>query len=78
MLKELKIYPSLTTTQSVGWDRDDAPLVHVFAQAEPGQPFTPTNGRGGPHWPCKVCIYHGYTKADFHNQISRLTLGVFR
>jgi hypothetical protein len=27
MLKELKIYPSLATTQSVVWERDDAPNV---------------------------------------------------
>jgi hypothetical protein len=47
-------------------------MVHVFAQAKPGEPFQPSNGRGGPHWPCPVCEAHGYTKEDFHREMVEL------
>lgn len=72
-MKQLKVFPSLATTLSVGWRRDDVDgVVHVFGQAEPGQPFALSNGRGGPHWPCPVCVAHGYTPEDFHTQIREL------
>lgn len=70
--KQLKVYGSLVTTNSVGWGRDDMPVIHVFAQAEPGAVFKPSNGRGGPHWPCVVCDEHGYTEDDFHKQMAAL------
>jgi hypothetical protein len=67
---QLQVYGSLTTTLSIGWPREDLPVIHVFVQAEPGKPFWPSNGRGGPHWPCKVCKEHGYTKKDFYEQMA--------
>lgn len=72
MAKQLEIWPSMVSTLSVGWERDDLPLVHVFAQAEPGQAFQPGDGQGGPHWPCVVCVMHGYTRADFERQMTAL------
>ncbi len=69
-MKKLKVYTSMaTSSSSVGWERDDVPMVHVFAQAEPGTVFQPSDGRGGPHWPCKVCDWHGYTAEDFNAQM---------
>jgi len=53
----------------VGWERDDLPVIHVFAKAAPGDMFTASNGHGGPHWPCEICDAHGYSEADFHEQI---------
>ncbi len=71
-MKQLKVFASLGSTHSVGWERDDLPMVHVFGNAEPGARFKPSNGRGGPHWPCPVCQAHGYTEADFHRQLKAL------
>jgi hypothetical protein len=69
--KQLTVLPSLGTTYSVGWLRDDG-LFHQFAQAVPGERFRPVNGNGGPHWPCSVCDAHGYTEADFDRQMKQL------
>jgi hypothetical protein len=64
-MKQLQVYSSLGTTFSVGWERDDLPmLVHVFANAAPGERFDVQK-----HWPCKVCESHGYTEVNFHAQI---------
>jgi hypothetical protein len=74
-MKQLRVYTSLDPKNSVGWMRDDIPggyVVHVFAQALPGAMFQPSDGRGGPHWPCEVCKMHGYTEADFHEQMLEL------
>lgn len=70
--KKLRVYPSLARTLSVGWMRDDLPMVHVFGQAEPGQIFQPSNGHGGSHWPCSVCEEHNYTVMDFDQQMCEL------
>lgn len=71
--KQLEILQSLGTTRSVGWVRDDIPsLFHTFADAERGARFVPSNGRGGPHWPCPVCEAHGFTEWDFHTQMTAL------
>lgn len=67
--KHLKIFPSMAGTFGIGWKRDDAPMMHLFANEAPGALFQPSNGRGGPHWPCPVCEAHGYTKQDFYDQI---------
>jgi len=68
--KQIQVYESMDPkSYSVGWLRDDMPVVHVFAQTSPGQPFQPSNGRGGPHWPCDVCEGHGYTELDFQDQM---------
>lgn len=69
---KLQIYPSLGTTFSVGWMRKDVPMVHVFAQAKSGEKFWPSDGHGGPHWPCIVCDYHGYTENDFHKEMREI------
>ncbi len=71
-MKQIKIYPSMLSTLSVGWLRDDLPMVHVFAQAEPGAAFRTGNGNDYPHWPCAVCEAHGYTEADFGRQMLEL------
>ena len=69
-MKQLKVYRSLATSLSVGWQRDDLPLVHVIAQAEPGEVITPSKGpQGGPHWPCTVCENHGYSEKLFYEQL---------
>lgn len=67
--KQLRIVRSMGHTLGVGWMRDDAPMFHMFANVAPGEKFQPSDGHGGPHWPCKVCIEHGYTDEDFHGQI---------
>lgn len=69
MAKQLRVFPSMAGTYAVGWVRDDVKVVHVFANARSGQRFRPSNGRGGPHWPCEICESHGFTEQDFHNQI---------
>lgn len=72
-MKQAQVFQSLGETVSVGWLRDDVPsVVHVFAQCKPGERFQPSNGAGGPHWPCKVCEAHGYTEDDFHAQMGAL------
>ncbi len=78
-MKVLNVYRSLASSLSVGWERDDISIagaegvtgkvIHVFAQAEPGQPFQANDGHGNPHWPCEVCAAHGYTEAHFHAQV---------
>ena len=70
MTAKLQVFASMGEEFSVGWKRDDAPLIHVFAQAKPGHRFTPGNGRGGLHWPCPVCDAHGFTEGDFYEQIA--------
>lgn len=71
--KQLYVYGSMNPNScSVGWMRDDLPMVHVFAQAAPGAVFQPSDGRGGPHWPCKVCDHYGYTEHDFDEQMTAL------
>jgi hypothetical protein len=73
---KLKVFRSLAPQNSVGWLRSDLPMVHVFAQALPGETFRPSNGpEGGPHWPCIVCEYHGYTQEDFHSDMLELMGG---
>lgn len=67
--KQLEVYASMGGTYGVGWQRDDAPMIHLFANVAPGQRFQPVNSDGGPHWPCDVCRAHGFTEADFHAQI---------
>lgn len=76
-MKQLQIFRSMDPmSQSVGWLRDDpTKMVHVFAQAAPGEPFQPSNGRGGPHWPCSVCESHGYAELDFKQQMLALMYG---
>ncbi len=69
VLKRIRVFSSLDSTNSVGWAREDLPLIHVFAQAKPGEAFQPSNGNGGPHWPCAVCDAHGYTPEMFHAQM---------
>jgi hypothetical protein len=71
-MKQLQIFGSLAAEQSVGWLRDDARLVHVFAQAKPGERVMPSDGCGGEHWPCQVCDHHGYTEEDFWSQLAQL------
>lgn len=63
-MKTLQVYRSLGALLSVGWERDDVPMVHVFAQAAPGSAFKVDR-----HWPCPVCAAHGYTETDFRLQI---------
>lgn len=68
--KQLEFLPSLGGTIGVGWKRDDIPgIFHMFASVLPGERFTARNAEGGPHWPCEVCVAHGYTEADFHKQV---------
>lgn len=62
----LELYRSLGTTLSVGWAREDLPMIHVFFQAEPGQRV---KFELSDHWPCKVCKDHGYTIEDFKAQL---------
>jgi len=50
-------------------------MVHVFAQVEPGAVFQPSDGHGGPHWPCTVCSQHGYTEDDFHKEMTAIMEG---
>lgn len=69
---QLKVFRSLAASYSVGWKREDVPMVHVFAQAEPGAVFQPSDGHGGPHWPCTVCSQHGYTEEDFHKDMTAI------
>lgn len=64
-MKRLEVYRSLGPELSIGWERDDLPLIHVFAQKVPGGAFS-VDG----HWPCQVCEAHGFTERDFHSQIS--------
>lgn len=65
---ELRIFPSLGREYSIGWERRDLEgVVHVFAQAEPGAPFSVEG-----HWPCPVCDAHGYSEADFREQVAPL------
>ncbi len=71
-MKQLKIYASLGKEVSIGWARDDVPMVHCFASVLPGKNFKPSNGRGGPHWPCTVCDAHNYSENDFHTQMQAL------
>jgi hypothetical protein len=69
-MKKLEIFPSMGGTYGVGWMRDDAPMIHLFANAKSGESFRPASGpEGGPHWPCEVCEAHGYSEKDFHAQI---------
>ena len=73
MPKQLEVFRSLGETVSIGWKRDDVPRIHVFGQGKEGEYFQPASGpEGGPHWPCVVCDHHGYTEADFHEQLTRL------
>lgn len=69
MAKKLRIFESMGSALGVGWERDDHPMIHLFALAEPGEVFQPSVLGGGPHWPCEVCDEHGYTEQDFHGQI---------
>jgi hypothetical protein len=70
---KLQVFRSLAAQSSVGWLRSDVPMVHVFAQALPGEAFRPSNGpEGGPHWPCIVCDHHGYTQEDFYVEMLAL------
>jgi hypothetical protein len=66
---QLQVFRSLAPEFTVGWKREDLPMVHGFAQALPGTAFQPSDGHGGPHWPCKVCDYHGYTEEDFYRDM---------
>jgi hypothetical protein len=68
-MKQLKVFRSMGTKLGVGWMRDDVHAIHVFAMAAPGELFQPSDGHGGPHWPCGVCDEHSFTETDFHNQI---------
>lgn len=72
-MKQIKVFGSLTDVLSVGWMRDDIRMVHVFGQARAGEPFQPSNGQGGPHWPCAVCEHHEYTREDFIRQMTALS-----
>lgn len=73
MKKTLEVIPNLEGDLAVGWMRDDMSHVfHAFAMAAPGAAFQPSNGHGGPHWPCPVCDAHGYTEADFDEQMNKL------
>ena len=67
--KQLKVFRSMGAQFGVGWTRDDLPMIHVFAMAASGERFRPSNGDDGPHWPCTVCDDHGFTEADFRDQI---------
>jgi hypothetical protein len=70
MPKKLSVFRSIGKALGVGWERDDIPMLHVFAIAEPGESFQPSGGPDrGPHWPCEVCEEHGYTEEDFHAQV---------
>ena len=68
-MKQLSVFRSMGPKFGVGWKRDDAPLLHIFAMAASGEVFQPSDGHGGPHWPCEVCDHHGFTEKDFHEQI---------
>jgi len=64
-MKTLRVYRSLGEELSVGWERDDLPmLIHIFASVRPGAAFS-VDG----HWPCEVCKKHNYTEQDFRAQI---------
>lgn len=67
--KQLELYHSFGGTIGVGWLRDDMKVIHMFANERPGEIFQPSDGNGGPHWPCGVCDEHGYTEKDFRDQI---------
>jgi hypothetical protein len=70
MTKKLQVFTSIVGTYTVGWERDDLPLIHMFFEGvAPGEPFRPSDDAGGPHWPCMVCDTHGFTEQDFHDQI---------
>lgn len=69
MTKRLQVFPSLGNTFAVGWLRDDVPMIHTFANVAPGTRFQPSDGKGGPHWPCSVCKAHEFTEQDFVDQI---------
>lgn len=72
-VKKLAAYPSLAGTVAYGWMRDDlVHVLHIFLNALPGDQVQPSNGRGGPHWPCPVCTSHGYTEADFWAQAGEI------
>jgi hypothetical protein len=69
-VKTVNVFQSMGKTFSLGWERDDVKdVIHVIAQAEPGAPILPTDGRGNPHWPCQTCEAHGYTPDLFYAQI---------
>ena len=68
-LKQLKLYRAFDGENAVGWDRDDVPMVHVLGKARPGAKFQPSDGHGGPHWPCPICDAHGYNETHFRNQM---------
>jgi len=70
MPKQLRVFASMGGTYGVGWPRDDLPMIHMFcASVPPGAAFQPSDGHGGPHWPCDVCDTHGFTEQDFTDQI---------
>lgn len=74
MSKVLSVYRSLAPQFALGWLRDDVFMVHGIAQASPGEDVVPSDGRGGPHWPCEVCDAHGYSEALFHGQVEAALL----
>jgi len=78
MPKQLQIFRSMAEANSVGWVRDDVHMMHVFAQAKPGEHIVPGDGHGGKHWPCVVCEHHGYTEAIFWSQLAALIKDVVR
>ena len=67
--KLLRVLRSMGAKFGVGWERDDVDMIHIFATAAPGEAFCASNGHGGPHWPCEVCDSHGFTEADFYDQM---------
>ena len=69
-MPQLQVFSSVVGTYTVGWHRDDLPMIHMFFKGVPsGESFRPSDEHGGPHWPCDVCDTHGFTEQDFTDQI---------
>ncbi len=71
-MKTLTLFASLDPNScSFGWQRDDMKgVIHVLAIAKaPDWQIVAGDGNGGSHWPCPVCIYHGYTREMFARQL---------
>ncbi len=72
-MKQLEILQSVAPgLHGIGWMRNDLPMFHTFSIFKDGEEIIPSNGRGGNHWPCKVCQEHGYTEEDFNNQLANM------
>lgn len=73
--KQIEIFrPMGGDLLTVGWLRDDLKgVAHGLGRARAGEMFQPSDGFGGPHWPCEVCDAHNYTPADFDQQMRELS-----